>query len=43
MQGNPPANEGYMIAAYIVAAVIILGYAVALFTRAGKALRGGRQ
>lgn len=42
MQGSPPANEGYMIAAYVVTAVIVLGYAVSLLTRARKALRDSK-
>ena len=28
-----PHNEGYMVAAYIVAAVIVVGYAVSLYRR----------
>jgi hypothetical protein len=31
-----PDNVNYMIAAYIVATVIILGYAVSLWRRSGK-------
>ena len=34
MQGSPPANEGYMIAAYVVTAVILLLYALSLWSRA---------
>jgi hypothetical protein len=36
----PPENAGYMIAAYIVTAVILVGYVVALWRRAARALRG---
>jgi hypothetical protein len=34
-----PQNGGYMIAAYVVAAVIILGYALSLYLRARRSLR----
>lgn len=40
MQASPPANEGYMIAAYLVTAIIVLGYALGLLSRARNALRG---
>ena len=30
----PPDNAGYMVAAYIVAGVVYLGYAVSLWRRA---------
>ncbi len=33
---EPPANGGYLIAAYVVAAVILLGYFGSLVGRAGK-------
>jgi hypothetical protein len=33
MPPEPPANGGYMIAAYIVAAVILVGYFVTLVRR----------
>ncbi|HUG28137.1 MAG TPA: hypothetical protein VMK53_07545 [Gemmatimonadales bacterium] len=39
MQGSPPANEGYMVAAYVVTAVIVLAYALSLWLRA-RALLG---
>jgi hypothetical protein len=32
-----PQNGGYMVAAYIVTAVILLGYAVSLYRRTPKA------
>jgi len=35
----PPDNEGYMVAAYVVTAVILVGYAVGLWRRARKAVR----
>ncbi len=35
MQVDPQANAGYMIAAYVVTAVILLGYGVRLW-RKGK-------
>jgi hypothetical protein len=31
-----PQNGGYMVAAYVVTAVIVLAYAVSLYRRAGK-------
>jgi len=33
----PPDNAGYMVAAYVVTAVILVGYAVGLWRRAKKA------
>ena len=38
MPPEPPANGGYMVAAYIVAAVILIGYFVTLVRRGRKAL-----
>lgn len=35
MPAEPPANGGYMVAAYIVAAVILVGY-FAMLVRRGK-------
>jgi len=35
----PPDNAGYMVAAYVVTAVILVGYAVGLWRRAGRATR----
>lgn len=35
----PPENNGYMIAAYILTAVILVGYAIALWRRANGAVR----
>ncbi len=34
----PPDNGGYMVAAYVVTAVILVGYAVSLWRRAKKTL-----
>ncbi len=34
-----PENGGYMIAAYIVVAVILIGYTLSLYLRAGRSLR----
>jgi CcmD family protein len=34
----PPENGGYMVAAYVVTAVILVGYAVMLVRRARKAI-----
>lgn len=33
----PPDNSGFMIAAYVVAAVIVVVYAVSLFVRIRRA------
>jgi hypothetical protein len=33
----PPDNGGYMVAAYVVTAVILVGYVVQLWWRAKKA------
>ncbi len=35
-----PQNEGFMIAAYVVAGVIYALYSVSLFVRARRTLRG---
>ena len=35
----PPDNGGYMIAAYVVTAVVVLVYAVTLFLRVRRASR----
>jgi hypothetical protein len=35
----PPDNGGYMVAAYVVTAVILVGYAVGLWRRARRAMR----
>jgi hypothetical protein len=34
----PPDNEGYMVAAYVVTAVILVGYSAGLWRRARKAV-----
>ena len=36
MPETVPANAGYMVAAYTVAAVILVGYAVLLYRRTRK-------
>ena len=33
---EPPVNGGYMIAAYVLVAVVLGGYAIALWRRAGR-------
>jgi hypothetical protein len=35
----PPENSGYMIAAYTVTALILVGYVLSLWRRARTALR----
>jgi hypothetical protein len=42
IQTEPPANGAYLVAAYIVTAVIVLGYAGALWRRARRVLGGHR-
>ena len=39
----PPENAGYAVAAYIVAAVILLGYTGTLLRRARRAIARARQ
>jgi hypothetical protein len=39
----PPDNAGYMVAAYIVTAVILVGYAVGLWRRVRKAEKRGEE
>jgi hypothetical protein len=34
----PPENGGYMVAAYVVTAVVLVGYAVLLVRRARRAI-----
>jgi hypothetical protein len=34
----PPENGGYMVAAYIVTAIVLVGYAVTLVRRARRAV-----
>jgi hypothetical protein len=39
----PPENGGYMIAAYVVTAVILVGYAVGMWRRARRAVGEERE
>jgi hypothetical protein len=39
MPETVPQNASYMIAAYIIAGTILVGYAVSLYLRARRALR----
>lgn len=39
MPFETPQNGGFLVAAYVVAAVIYLGYTLSLWTRANAALR----
>jgi len=36
MQASPPDNAGYMIVAYLVTAVIVVGYAWSLWVRSKR-------
>ena len=38
LPAEPPHNIGYMVAAYVVAPVILVGYLVSLVGRARKAM-----
>ena len=38
LQAEPPHNLGYMVAAYIVAPVILVGYLLSLVQRARRAI-----
>ncbi|HEX7337639.1 MAG TPA: hypothetical protein VF252_10565 [Gemmatimonadales bacterium] len=40
MQVSPPQNGAYLVAAYVIAAVILLGYWGTLWRKASRALRG---
>jgi len=37
LQAEPPQNVGYMVAAYVIAPVILVGYLMSLVGRARKA------
>jgi hypothetical protein len=37
LQAEPPQNVGYMVAAYVIAPVILVGYLMSLVARARKA------
>ena len=43
MEADPGANAGYMIAAYVVTAVILVGYALVLWRRYRKGSQGARE
>jgi hypothetical protein len=38
LQTEPPQNVGYMVAAYVIAPVILVGYLMSLVARARKAV-----
>jgi hypothetical protein len=40
MPPEPPRNAGYMVAGYVVTAVILLGYLCSLWRRARRAVSG---
>jgi hypothetical protein len=40
MLAEPPSNGGYMVAAYIVAPAILVGYLLMLWRRARRVLGG---
>lgn len=39
METEIPQNGGYMVVAYVIVAVVIIGYALLLFRRARRALQ----
>lgn len=39
MAETVPQNAGYMVAAYIVAGALLIGYALSLYLRARRSLR----
>jgi hypothetical protein len=39
MLADVPQNAGYMVAAYVVVAVVVLGYAWSLWRQVGRAIR----
>jgi len=41
MQISPPDNGGYMIAAYVIVSLLVLGYAWSLARRAHREMRSG--
>jgi hypothetical protein len=43
MPAEPPGNVGYMIAAYVVAPVILVGYLGSLWRRVKRVGRSGGQ
>ena len=40
MQAEPPQNGEYLVAAYVIATVILMGYWAALWRRAKKSVSG---
>ena len=43
MLAEPPQNGGYLVAAYVITAVILVGYWVRLWRRGRTLLSGGRK
>jgi hypothetical protein len=41
LPAEPPQNAGYMVAAYLVAPAILVGYLVSLVGRVRRAMRRG--
>ena len=39
MPQSPPENAGYMIAAYVLVAAILIGYSLSLYLRARRRFR----
>ena len=39
MPQSVPQNGGYLVAAYVIVAVILVGYALSLYLRARRSLR----
>jgi hypothetical protein len=42
MLAEPPQNGEYLVAAYVITAVILVGYIVALWRKAKKSVSGSR-
>jgi ABC-type branched-subunit amino acid transport system permease subunit len=42
MLADVPQNAGYMVAAYVVVAVVVLGYAWSLWRQVGRAMEAMR-
>lgn len=43
MLPEPPQNGEYLVAAYVIAAIILIGYWGALWRRAGRGKKDGKE